>query len=234
MKIYDARVGGGFPFVNPAPPCAAADECHGPVSSRATQSRLRCRRLSRRRRQCAVPLPRCSRHEKKTKARSVVGASTPAALTTGAADEDPGAISRVAAFAMSVGLRRMSVFTFTVARVKAINTAHAVSRQTFPPLSTTPMNGNVGGTSRPADARSRWLGSQQVSERASRAGSLEFSTRTRRDSFRSPRLVPCIVGLAFAVVGTHCWLHRLRRRSRSTHTAQLHQLRRRAVTPTSR
>ncbi len=36
LKIYDARVGGGFPFVNPAPPCAAADECHGPVSSPPT------------------------------------------------------------------------------------------------------------------------------------------------------------------------------------------------------
>ena len=29
LKIYDARSGGGFPFVNPAPECAAADECHG-------------------------------------------------------------------------------------------------------------------------------------------------------------------------------------------------------------
>jgi hypothetical protein len=29
MKIYDARSGGGFPFVNPPPSCAAADECHG-------------------------------------------------------------------------------------------------------------------------------------------------------------------------------------------------------------
>jgi hypothetical protein len=32
LKFYDARVGGGFPFNPPAPPCAAADECHGPSS----------------------------------------------------------------------------------------------------------------------------------------------------------------------------------------------------------
>jgi hypothetical protein len=32
-KIYDARSGGGFPSVAPPPPCAAADECHGPGSS---------------------------------------------------------------------------------------------------------------------------------------------------------------------------------------------------------
>jgi hypothetical protein len=29
LKFYDARVGGGFPFVAPPAPCAAADECHG-------------------------------------------------------------------------------------------------------------------------------------------------------------------------------------------------------------
>ena len=29
IKIYDARAGGGFPFVAPKPGCAAADECHG-------------------------------------------------------------------------------------------------------------------------------------------------------------------------------------------------------------
>jgi hypothetical protein len=33
IKIYDARSGGGFPFVKPPPGCAAADECHGPGSS---------------------------------------------------------------------------------------------------------------------------------------------------------------------------------------------------------
>jgi hypothetical protein len=32
FKIYDARTGGGFPFIPPAAPCAAADECHGPSS----------------------------------------------------------------------------------------------------------------------------------------------------------------------------------------------------------
>jgi hypothetical protein len=32
LKIYDARTGGGFPFVSPPPGCAAADECHGPSS----------------------------------------------------------------------------------------------------------------------------------------------------------------------------------------------------------
>jgi hypothetical protein len=32
-KIYDARTGGGFPFVAPPPGCAAADECHGAGSS---------------------------------------------------------------------------------------------------------------------------------------------------------------------------------------------------------
>jgi hypothetical protein len=30
IKIYDARTGGGFPFLPPAAPCASADECHGP------------------------------------------------------------------------------------------------------------------------------------------------------------------------------------------------------------
>ena len=29
MKIYDAREDGGFPYVPPAPLCAASDECHG-------------------------------------------------------------------------------------------------------------------------------------------------------------------------------------------------------------
>lgn len=33
VKFYDARTGGGFPFVPPASPCAAADECHGPGST---------------------------------------------------------------------------------------------------------------------------------------------------------------------------------------------------------
>ena len=32
-KFYDARTNGGFPFVPPAAPCAAADECHGPGSA---------------------------------------------------------------------------------------------------------------------------------------------------------------------------------------------------------
>jgi hypothetical protein len=33
LKFYDARTGGGFPFISPPAPCAAADECHGPGSS---------------------------------------------------------------------------------------------------------------------------------------------------------------------------------------------------------
>lgn len=33
LKFYDARTGGGFPFVPPGAPCGAADECHGPASS---------------------------------------------------------------------------------------------------------------------------------------------------------------------------------------------------------
>ncbi len=36
LKFYDARVDGGFPYVPPAAPCAAADECHGPGSSPPT------------------------------------------------------------------------------------------------------------------------------------------------------------------------------------------------------
>jgi hypothetical protein len=32
-KFYDARTGGGFRFIPPQAPCAAADECHGPGSS---------------------------------------------------------------------------------------------------------------------------------------------------------------------------------------------------------
>ena len=35
MKFYDARTDGGFPYVPPAPPCEAADECHGAGSSPA-------------------------------------------------------------------------------------------------------------------------------------------------------------------------------------------------------
>jgi hypothetical protein len=30
VKIYDARAGGGFPYVPPEAPCKASDECHGP------------------------------------------------------------------------------------------------------------------------------------------------------------------------------------------------------------
>jgi hypothetical protein len=33
LKMYDARSGGGFPAPALAPPCSAADECHGPGSS---------------------------------------------------------------------------------------------------------------------------------------------------------------------------------------------------------
>jgi hypothetical protein len=33
IKMYDARTGGGFPFVPPRPGCAAADECHGAGSA---------------------------------------------------------------------------------------------------------------------------------------------------------------------------------------------------------
>jgi hypothetical protein len=29
MKIYDAREGGGFPYLAPETPCKASDECHG-------------------------------------------------------------------------------------------------------------------------------------------------------------------------------------------------------------
>ena len=35
MKIYDARVGGGFFKLPASPPCAASDECHGPSSQAA-------------------------------------------------------------------------------------------------------------------------------------------------------------------------------------------------------
>jgi hypothetical protein len=33
LKFYDARTNGGFPFVPPPAPCAAADECHGPTAA---------------------------------------------------------------------------------------------------------------------------------------------------------------------------------------------------------
>jgi hypothetical protein len=33
IKVYDARIGGGFPADVPAPNCVAADECHGPSSA---------------------------------------------------------------------------------------------------------------------------------------------------------------------------------------------------------
>jgi hypothetical protein len=32
FRFYDARTNGGFPLAPPAPPCAAAEECHGPGS----------------------------------------------------------------------------------------------------------------------------------------------------------------------------------------------------------
>jgi hypothetical protein len=30
VKVYDARAGGGFPYIPPPVPCKASDECHGP------------------------------------------------------------------------------------------------------------------------------------------------------------------------------------------------------------
>ena len=47
VKIYDARAFGGFPFVPPAVPCKASDECHGPAS-----------RIRRRRDPSISPAPR--------------------------------------------------------------------------------------------------------------------------------------------------------------------------------
>ena len=35
MKVYVARVGGGFRQDAPAPPCQASDECHGPGTEAA-------------------------------------------------------------------------------------------------------------------------------------------------------------------------------------------------------
>jgi hypothetical protein len=35
MKLYDARIEGGFFILPPSPPCAASDECHGPSSQAA-------------------------------------------------------------------------------------------------------------------------------------------------------------------------------------------------------
>ena len=40
MKIYDAREGGGFFTIPPAPPCAASDECHGPGTQSAVPPHL--------------------------------------------------------------------------------------------------------------------------------------------------------------------------------------------------
>jgi hypothetical protein len=40
IKFYDARTGGGFPFVPPALPCSAADECHGDTSVKAPESQV--------------------------------------------------------------------------------------------------------------------------------------------------------------------------------------------------
>ncbi len=44
IKFYDARTGGGFPFQAPAPPCKAADECHGvgSVGPASPAGRYRC------------------------------------------------------------------------------------------------------------------------------------------------------------------------------------------------
>ncbi len=40
IKFYDARTNGGFPFVPPALPCSAADECHGDTSPKAVESQV--------------------------------------------------------------------------------------------------------------------------------------------------------------------------------------------------
>jgi hypothetical protein len=37
FKFYDARTNGGFPFLPPPAPCAAADECHGPGTNAPTE-----------------------------------------------------------------------------------------------------------------------------------------------------------------------------------------------------
>ena len=37
VKVYDAREGGGFPFVPEREPCKASDECHGPASKAPPQ-----------------------------------------------------------------------------------------------------------------------------------------------------------------------------------------------------
>ena len=39
MKIYDAREGGGFPYLLPREPCKASDECHGPGSPPPARSK---------------------------------------------------------------------------------------------------------------------------------------------------------------------------------------------------
>jgi hypothetical protein len=40
LKFYDARVGGGFPYVQPAAQCEAADECHSEGSSSPTLAQI--------------------------------------------------------------------------------------------------------------------------------------------------------------------------------------------------
>ena len=51
LKFYDARTGGGFPYVPPAAPCEAADECHGEGSSPPTPPRHRQHDPPRKRRE---------------------------------------------------------------------------------------------------------------------------------------------------------------------------------------
>ena len=64
VKIYDARSGGGFPFVPPPPPCVAADECHGPSSSAPEPLARRHRRRPRRLGQRAAEAEASKRHKK--------------------------------------------------------------------------------------------------------------------------------------------------------------------------
>ena len=62
LKFYDARTGGGFPYVPPAAPCEAADECHGEGSCPTESAGHRQRRRTRQ----GVERSRAAKSKKKT------------------------------------------------------------------------------------------------------------------------------------------------------------------------
>ncbi len=70
VKVYDARAGGGFPYIEPEPPCKASDECHGPGTLTPPPPDIRTIRGSGGDEGEATP-PSCKRHFVKRHGRCV-------------------------------------------------------------------------------------------------------------------------------------------------------------------